>query len=250
MRNTYYETYRLFKRSGKEAGFFVAACLVSAGLYVLLCGIIGVEGAYAGYLSLKASPVKSLIADLPGSIVTAWFAAGLAGRFTMDALTGAPEEMTRYAKGWFFRKLIFDSVVMGLIWGPLLFLIRMPFHSTLLTVVWLLGAAWLSLRLSLWLNVSVTENLGLFEALKRSYTITRAQVSRIFILAGAPLISAGILSRVLSKVLPGQTVLVYYLQALLDSAASAFTMGIFAVIYVELRAKGAATEIRTEDKPA
>lgn len=249
MRNTYDEAYRLFKRSGKEAGYFIAACLVSAGLYMLMCGILGVEGAYAGYRSLKASPVKSLIADLPRSIVTAWFAAGLAGRFTMDALTGSPEEMTRYAKGWFFRKLIADTVVMGLIWLPLLFLVKAPSPSALLIVVWMLAAAWLSLRIPLWLNASVAENLGLFEALKRSYTITSAQVLRIFILAGAPLISAGILARVLRKALPGQIVLAYYLESLLDSAASAFAMGVFAVIYVELRAKGAATEIRT-DEPA
>ncbi len=252
MNSSYSKAYKLLGRSGKEAAWFIAAGLVSSGLYVLVCGLIGLEGAYAGYASFKDSPpLKGLIAGLPGDIFTAWFAAGLAGRFTMDALSGAPEGMLHYAKGWFLRKVIADTVVMGLIWGPVMFLIKTPSHSTLLTLCWILGAGWLSLRLPLWLNASVAENLGLFEAMKRSYTITSAQVLRIIILAGAPLILAGILSKLLSKILPGQTVPLYYFKSLLDSAAAAFTMGIFAVLYLELRSGTTATEPKAaEETPA
>ena len=251
MSSSYSEAYRLLGRSGKEAGWFLAACLVSAGLYVLMCGFMGLEGVYAGFPPPKDSLAKSILADLPGSIVTAWFAAGLAGRFTMDALTGAPEGMTRYAKGWFLRKLIVDTVVMGFIWGPLLFLIRMPSHSALLTLAWMLPACWLSLRISLWLNASVAENLDLFEAIKRSYALTSAQALRIFMLAGAPFILTGILVKLLSKMLPGQTVLVYYLKSMLNGAAAVFIMGLFTALYVELKAGDAATERKeTEETPA
>lgn len=251
MNNCYGEAYRLLRRSGKEAGFYIAACLLSAGLYVLLCEILGLEGAYTGMASFKAGPVKSLIALIPEVIVTAWFAAGLAGRLTVDALTGAPEGMARYAKGWFFRKLIADSVVAGALWGPLLLLIIVPFAGPVVALIWLLVAGWLSLRIALWLNISVVENRGLLEAMRSSYDVTAAQALRILLLAGGPLISAMFLSRLIIKALPGKVVLAYYLKSLLNGTAAVFAMAVLAVIYLELRSKGSAADKKaTEESPA
>lgn len=251
MNNSYGEAYKLFRRSGKEAGFYIAACLLSAGLYVLMCEMLGLEGAYTGMASFKASPAKSFIALIPEVIVTAWFAAGLTGRFTMDALTGAPEGMTLYAKGWFFRKLIADSVVAGAMWGPLLLLVIIPFASSVLALIWLLAAGWLSLRIALWLNISVAENRGLLEAMRCSFDVTAAQALRILFLVGGPLISAVFLSQLISKALPGQAVLVYYLKSLLNSSVQAFAMAVLAVIYFELNHKSAAADQKAaEESPA
>ncbi len=251
MSNSYSEAYKLLGRSGKEAGFYIAASLVSAGLYTLMCGMLGLEVAYTGVTSFKASPMKSFIALTPEIIVTAWFAAGLAGRLTMDALTGAPEELTSYAKGWFFRKLIADTVVAGALWGPLLLLVIIPFASPVLALVWLLAAGWLGLRIALWLNISVAENRGLLEAMRSSFDLTATQALRILFLAGGPIISTVFLSKLLGKALAGQAVLVYYLKTLLDSSAAVFAMAVLAALYLELKSAGAETgQKATEETPA
>lgn len=250
MKNSYGEAYRLIRRSGKEAVFYIAACLVSAGLYVFLCDILGLEGAYTGLTTFKTSPVKSLIATIPEIIVSAWFAAGLTGRLTVDALTGAPEEMTHYAKGWFFRKLISDTIVAGAMWGPLFFLVIIPFASPVLALVWLLAAGWLGLRIALWLNISVAENQGLLEAMRSSFDVTAAQALRILLLVGGPLISAVLVAKLIGKVLAGQAAAAYYLKSLLNSAVAVFAMGILAVIYLELKNRdSAAAQKVTEESP-
>lgn len=241
MHDSYNESYNLIKRSATGGALYIAACLISAGSYVLMCRFLGLNGGYDSYAVIKASPLKGLTAYLPGIILTAWFAAGLAGRYTMDVLTGTPEGIKYYASGWFFRKLIADFFVTFIIWLPVLALLFVPFGGVVFAFVWILFAAWLGIRLALWLNVSVAENLGLVAAMKRSFVIMDGQILRIMLLTCIPMIIARALAWLLGKTLPGQVVLVYYSRSLLEGAATVFVLGILAGQYCKLRTIGVMT---------
>jgi hypothetical protein len=106
------------------------------------------------------------------------------------------------------------------------------------TTDWVVVAAWLGLRIALWLNISVVEDLGLIEAMTRSYALMRGQVPRLLILGGIPRGLAWGLSWLMGKVLPGHAVLLYYVKALLDGATMVFVTGVVVAFYIELRAEG------------
>ena len=239
------ESYRLIGRSRAEALFYIGASLLAAWLYIYTCGLLGLEGTYAGNTALKSSPTKALIAYLPGMAVLAWFAAGLAGRLIMDAYKGAPESMLVYARGWYFRKLGWDVFFAALMWLPMPLLASgMP--SALLGVAWFFAVIWLGVRVSLWLNISVTENLGLPESLKRSYALTKDRVWTLLMVGGIPMISANLLNWAISRIISGGPALEYYLKSFFDGAGMLVATGAFAAIYVKIArlpsAAGPATE--------
>ena len=238
MNNLYNEACRLIGRSRRESMCYMTVYLATAGLYILMCRLLGLDGAYGGVEILKTSPVKGLVAYLPGIVVGAWFAAGLAGRYTIDALTGAPEGMACYANGWFLRKLAADSLITGAMWVPVLFIVPVSFIRVVFAAMWIFAAAWMGLRIAFWLNISIVENLSLIESMKRSYALTRGQALRLLILAGVPRVSVSILSWAIGKVLPGQAALMYYIKAMLEGAAMMFITGVVVALYIELRMDG------------
>ncbi len=246
MKNIYNNAGGLISGSGKEAGIYLAACLAAAGLYMLTCRALGLVTWNDPYAALKASPVKGFLAFLPGMIVTAWFSAGLAGRFTMGALSGAPKEMGFYSKGWFLRKLAAETLLALLMWVPVLLLLFMPFAGALFCFIWFIAAAWFGLRISLWLNASVAENLSFVDAAHRSFEISKGQVPRFLILGAVPMLAAGLLKWLLGKALPGQAVLLYYSVSVVEGAGAIFVMGIFAALYLELQAAPAAAPVPAE----
>lgn len=235
MSNVYKESFRLIGGSGKETGVYLVTSLAAAGLYVLMCAWLGLGGAYDSHAVIKDSPFRTLIAYLPGVVLSAWFAAGLAGRFTIDAIGGAPEGMTRYARGWYLRKLGGDSLFMAVMWVPVLFLVISSLGSAVAAVVWLIVAFWLGFRVALWFNISVVEELGLIDAMRRSYSMTSGQVPRLLLLGGAPMVTARFLGWTAGTLLTGQTALVYYIKSVLDGVAMVVIMGVVAAIYSELR---------------
>lgn len=235
MSNVYKESFRLIGGSGKETGVYLAASLAAAGLYVLMCAWLGLGSAYDSHAAAKDNPFRMLIAYLPGVVLSAWFAAGLGGRFSIDAIGGAPEGMTRYARGWYLRKLGGDSLFIVVMWVPVLFIVISSLGSAVAAVGWMVVAFWLGFRVALWFNISVVEELGLIAAMRRSYAMTFGQVPRLLLLGGAPMLTARFLGWTAGKLLPGQAGLVYYLKSVLDGVAMVVVMGVVAAIYSELR---------------
>jgi hypothetical protein len=235
MGNVYKESFRLIGGSGKETCVYLVASLAASGLYVAMCAGLGLGGGYDSHAVIKDTPFRALIAFLPGIVVSAWFAAGLAGRFTIDAMGGTPEAMERYARGWFLRKLGGDSLVMVAVWVPVLLLIVSSFASVVAAVGWMIVAFWLGFRVVLWFNISVVEELGLIDAMRRSYAMTSGQVLRLLLLGGAPMLTARFLGWTAGTLLPGQMALVFYIKSVLDGAALVVIMGVVAAIYRELR---------------
>lgn len=227
------ESYRLIGRSKAEALFYLGASLLAAWLYIYTCGLLGLEGTYTGNTALKASPLKALTGYLPGMAVFAWFAAGLAGRLIMDASKGAPGDMMVYARGWYFRKLGWDVFFAALMWAPLP-LLTSGTPGALLGVAWFFAVIWLGVRASLWLNISVTENLGLQESLKRSYALTADRVWTLLLVGGIPMISANLLSWTIYKIISGGPVVEYYLKSFFDGVGMLVATGAFAAIYVKI----------------
>lgn len=235
MKNIYRKAFDLISRSAKESWLYLLACPVTSLLYILTSKAMGLPASYDPFSIMKISPIKGLIAFLPGVALTSWLAAGLVGRLTSDALKSDTKAMSHYANGWFLRKMIADSLFICVMWMPVLFFVIIPFASAVLALVWMVVAAWLGLRISLWLNASIAEDLGLIDAVQRSFNITPGHAPRILILAGIPTLIAFALSWSIHKLLPAQAALHFYLKSLLDGIAAVAMMGIFAAVYVELR---------------
>lgn len=240
IRHSIHEAYRLIGRSKKAAALYLGASLVSSWLYVFMCGQLGLAGAYAGAEAVKAEPVKGLITYLPGIAVLAWFAAGTTGRFVMDALKGEAEGLPRYANGWFFRKAGWDLIFMFLMWVPMWFMaLKFP-GVIVVSLAWMVAALWLGVRVSLWLNISITEDLGLPEALKRSYALTRGRVWTLVMIGVVPMIAAKLLSWLVTAAFSAQGGAAYYTKAFFEGAAGVVVIGAFAAAYLKIKEAGPA----------
>jgi hypothetical protein len=235
--NSLKEAFRLIGRSRKEVAIYMAASLVCGGISVLMCKVLGIDyTASDSFQNMKTMPIKVLAASIPGGIILAWFEAGLTGRVVFDAFKGELGDMTRYANGWFLRNLASEAIFKGISAIMVVAAFSGNKPGALIAGICLLAVTWLVFRVSLWLNASFVENLGLFQAMKRSYAVSAGNLWRLIILIIAPAFAADILKRLIVKLLPGQTTLVYILKDLTHALSSVVVIGALAAIYVALTA--------------
>jgi len=233
MKEIYKQARELILSSKNEAFLYLTATLGAALSYTLLCKVMGLGWNPDPYAAFKTTPVKGFLAFMPGTILTVWFAAGLNGRFAAGALKSAPQSMTYYAKGWFFRKLTAELLFTCIIWPPAVLLMFIPVISPVLAMGWLIFAAWFSLRAALWFNASVTRNMGLIEALRISFEMTPGKAPFLLLLAVIPIGSAYLLSWLVSKVFPVQFGMQLYSKAIFDGIAAVLMMGVFFVCFAD-----------------
>jgi hypothetical protein len=226
---------RLIGRSKKEAAFFVAASVLAAAIYPLACGLLGVEGAYSGAAGIKTHKVLGAAAYLPGLLLMAWFSAGLAGRLVMDALKGEAVSMAAYGNGWFLRKFAWDFFFLVLMWVPVWFISFGPkLVMAPLSLAWLLGGIFLGIRTSLWINISVAENISLPEALKRSFALTRGREWPLLFMALLPMAAGRLLGWSFGEMAGGGEAAAYYADAVFEAPALLAVAGAFAAYYASL----------------
>lgn len=227
------KSFRLIGRSRSEAMLYLGVTLLASWLYVLFCGMMGLEGAYTRGAD-ESSPLRSFFAYLPGVIILTWFATGIAGRMIMCALKGEAEEMGVYARGWYFRKLGWDVFFMLLMVVPVP-LLAFGVPGVLLAICWVITGMWIGVRTALWLNFSVSENLRLVESLKRSYSMTDGWVWRLLLICFIPLILTKAVAWLGAKAIPGNVVFAYYVESLLEGVGILVVMGAFAAVYVKIK---------------
>ena len=229
------ESWRLIGRSKKEAAFFAAASVLASLIYPQVCAFLGLEGAYSGDAGIKTQRLLGAAAYLPGLILTAWFSAGLAGRLVMDAVKGEAGSMALYGNGWFLRKFVWDLFFMLLMWVPVWFLSVGPkLVIGLISFAWLLGGIFLAVRSSLWINISVAENTGLLEALKRSFTMSAGREWTLLFMGLIPVAAGRMLGWAFGKMAGSGEAAAYYANALFEAPASLAVAGAFAAFYVSL----------------
>lgn len=235
IKHSFREAYRLIGRSKKETGVYLLSFLLCGAIYILMCRALGLGDAYLDeYKAIKNSPFKGIIAYLPGFIASVWFAAGITGRFVMDSLKGAPESMTHYANNWFSRNLAGEAILTGIIFVPGVISLSENKLASVPALAWFVFALWFALRMSLWLNASFTENLGLFKAMKRSYTVSVGNLWGLIVLIVVPFLVLAPVLLLIDKVLPGQPALRYLLGELLNGIASTVIIGALAAAYLAL----------------
>jgi hypothetical protein len=242
------EAFRLLGRSKKEAGIYLAAFIAESWLYVFMCGVLGVEGAYAGFGAVKENLLMGLLAYLPGILFLSWFAAGLGGRLIMHAVKGEADGLVKYANGWFLRKAGWELFFVCLMWLPM-WLLPLKFTGVaFVALAIMLSFLWFSLRVSFWLNFSVSQELGLVEALGRSYALTRGRVGTLILLGGLPMLAAKSLSWAIVKAASAQGGAEYYVKALFEGTAGMVVMAAYAAAYLKLKEAGPAAEPAAEVK--
>lgn len=237
----YKEALRLIRRSWKETAVLVAASAASEAVFILICLALGISYDFqTAYDALKAHRQSALLAMLPGVFIMAWFEAGLAGRIAMDALSGAPESMVHYAKGWFLRNLFASFLVSG---GFLLLLVlfsAVPKVGMGLMLGWTCFAVWLMLRIALWQAAMFIEDLPPVEAMRRSYSLTPGSALLMGLIIIVPYFAMSLLLKLAAMgPLPGM-LSQNLAQSVLEGLVTAFTMGAFTAAFLRQRAPAAA----------
>ena len=188
-------------KSKEEAFIYLMTCAVGVGLYLLITIALGLPNAYDYSVIFKQHFWKAVFSILPGILLTAWFATGIDGIFTKHSLGLTPREITYYANHWFLRKIIIQILFICVFLFSFIFFF-IP-HLMLLAIPWILAAAWISLRLSVWLNASVDFDLSLTESLKRSFSLTEGQVFRLLILFCIPAFIISLFGQLFEKAISG-----------------------------------------------
>jgi len=244
IKHSFKEAFRLIGRSRKETGIYLLSLLLCGAIYVALCGALGLGDAYLEEVkSIKDSPLRGLIAYLPGFIASAWFAAGITGRFVMDAFKGEPDSMTHYANGWFTRNLAAEALFTVIFFIPGVISLSGNKVAAALALCCLVIAAWFALRLSLWLNASFVENLGVFKAMRRSYAVSVRNMWGLLVLIVLPFLAVAPVDVLIGKLLSGRPALGYLLRELMNGLASAVMIAALAAAYISLVSEKAAAAV-------
>ena len=171
--NIYRKTWNLFVKFKTEIIVYAAVCLITSALYLFICGMLGLSNPYVPTELLRTNTMKMLTVYAFGTMINAWFTAGIAGKFTAELLTGAPREIRYYANGWFLQKFTADIIFACAIYTPVLLLSVISLGIYTGFAVWFVFCVWFCVRLSLWLNASLDGDPGFIAAMKRSFVITR-----------------------------------------------------------------------------
>lgn len=238
------EAYRLIGRSRKEASIYILSCFLCGAVYVFLCGALGLGDAYLDdFGAMKSALVKWVIAYLPGFAISAWFSAGLVGRFTMDAFNGAPEGMTHYAKGWYTRSLGGEAIITTLLFLTGLVHVKEYPATSFFALAWFIAVLLFALRASLWLNVSFVEGTGLFDSIKRSCALSEGMVPKLLTIVAVPFVLTLPLGWLAGELLPGHTAALFLVREGIRGCAEVVVMGALAAAYLKLKSgRSAAAE--------
>ncbi len=233
----YKEAFRLIRRFWKEATVLLAASLASEAIFILICLALGISYDYqTTYDALKAHQQKALLALLPGIFIMAWFEAGLVGRIAMDALTGAPESMVYYAKGWFFRNLFGSVLISG---GFLLLLIlfqAVPKVGIGLMLGWTCFAVWFMIRITLWQAAMFIEDLPPLEAMRRSYSLTPGSALMLGLILFVPYLAMSLLLKLAGFIPMFGVLSINMARSVLEGLVTAFALAAFIAAFLKLRA--------------
>lgn len=251
IRHSFQEAFRLADRAKKESAIYLASCLFCALLFILVCMLLGISYDYRNVLDvLKGNFFKGTLALVPGGLVGAWFSAGLSGYIAMDAFTGAPENMTRYAKGWYVRNLAGGALVSGSFLALMYGFYKI---AASLNMVLFIGAMiswmWLMIRVTLWLPAMFIEGLGPIAAMKRSFSLSSGKAPVLAVMMFASFLPVWVIEWILGKVMPGQVVLAQVIRALLEGAVTIIITGAFATAYITLKNNKAAPVAVPGDAP-
>ena len=216
--------------------------MASAWLYVFACGLLGVNGAYAGGEAMKANPAKACLSCLPGLLLMAWFSAGLTGRVTVHAAGGEADGLARYANAWYLRKAGWEFLYICLTWAGMWFMSIKFFGYIFVASAWLITGIWLSLRAALWLNIGIIEGLDMVEAVKRSYALMRGRVWQLIVISAFPMVVAKALATLINKFAASPAGLAYYVGEFFEAAAAVVVIGAYAAAYLKIKTDAPAAE--------
>lgn len=236
--HSFREAFRLISRSRRESALFLAAAAASSVLYILACLALGIRYDYqTTFDALKGDQFRALLAMLPGVLLMVWFGAGISGRLAMDALKGAPESLTVYAKGWFLRYLAGVLLLEGSFMAVLLLFSAVPRPVGLgLMAGWSAFYVWLLVRVSLWAAVMFMDALPPLEAMRRSYAVSNGSALALGVIFFLPYLVMSSLMELVSRLQWARAAYLTVTRDVLGGAVIILTAGAFAAAYLKLRA--------------
>lgn len=250
--HSFREAFRLISRSRRESALFLAASAASSVLYILACLALGIRYDYqTTFDALKAGQFRALLAMLPGILILTWLSAGLFGRLAMDALKGAPESLTAYAKAWFPRFLAGSLLLNGGFMAVLLLFSAVPRPVGLgLMAGWSVFCVWLLVRVSLWQASMFMDALPPLQAMRRSYAVSCGSALALGVIVFLPYLVTSSLMELASRLQWTGPAYLTVARDVLEDAVVVLTAGAYAAAYLKLRAPAepAAVEITGEQK--
>ncbi|MBI5744789.1 MAG: hypothetical protein HY952_09605 [Elusimicrobia bacterium] len=233
---------KLINRSRKEAALYAAVSVAAALLYSLMCAALGAGPAYGPELEGAGHGLRrGFLAYLPGMVLSAWFLAGLAGRFTAHAGGRQADGLARCAKAWFLPVAVVEIGFAFLMWLAVFFLRFKPFIGAFIALAWLAAGVWLMVRLSLWLNAGFDEDISARRALERGWELTRGRAWTVLAVAGVPMAAASLLAWIFGT-LSAPASVVYYVESALEGCAGVVSAGGLASLYFRIKAAGPLAE--------
>lgn len=232
---SFQESFRLMGRSKPECLAYLVIICLSEVLVFALSKWFGVD-----YPLREGKPDLTRLAytlafSTPGYLISAWAGAGLIGRISMDALTGAPGAMTGYANGWFLRNLTGSLAIVTAAFLPLLLMLVVPMPLAIVPILgWFVAVIWLAVRISLWGSIMFMDGLGPFAAMERSFNVSSGHAPQLLILS-LPLLAAMLLDIGARKLTGNSAMSSAILKPLLMGAATLVQMGALAAAYLSIR---------------
>lgn len=235
IKTSFKESFRLIGRSKPECLVYLVIICLSEVLVFALSKWFGVDYPLRGGKPDPARLAYTLAFSIPGYLFSAWAGAGLIGRISMDALTGAPGAMTGYANGWFLRNLTGSIAVVTAAFLPLLLMLFVPVPLAIVPILgWFVAVIWLAVRLSLWGCIMFMDGLGPFAAMERSFTVSAGYSFQLLILS-LPLLAAMLLDIGARKLTGNSIMSSAILKPLFLGAATLVQMGALAAAYISIR---------------
>lgn len=232
IKTSFKESFRLMGRSKPECLAYLAIICLSEVLVFALSKWFGVDYPLRDGKPTTARLAYTLAFSTPGYLLSTWAGAGLIGRISMDALTGATGGMTGYANGWFLRNLTGSVAVVTAAFLPLLLMLFVPMPLAIVPILgWFVAVIWLAVRLSLWGSIMFIDGLGPFPAMERSFTVSAGYSFQLFILS-LPLLAAMLLDIGARKLTGSSVMSSAILKPLFMGAATMVQMGALAAAYL------------------
>jgi hypothetical protein len=184
IKTSFKESFRLIGRSKPECLAYLAVICLSGALEYALPIWTGVDFPVQDAKPGAAKLAYMLAFTAPGYVFAAWAGAGLVGRISIDALTGAPASMISYANGWFLRNLKGSVVVVAAVFLPIVLMLLLPMAlAAVIILAWFLFFVWFAIRISLWGSIMFIDGLGPFAAMRRSYSVSEGHTLSIALLS-------------------------------------------------------------------
>ena len=245
--HSFKEAFRLIGRSKPECAAYLAILCLGEVLMFALSRGFGVD-----YPLGHGKPDLPRVAytaafSIPGYVLSTWAGAGLMGRISMDALTGAPGAMAGYANGWFMRYLKGTLAVVVAAFLPILLLLLVPTPlAIVIMAVWFLAVIWLAVRISMWGSIMFMDGLGPFAAMERSFTVSEGHAIPVAILS-LSLPVAMLLGAGAGRLVSSAAISSALIKPLFLGAATLVQMGALATAYVALKKSVNDSESATPD---